>query len=331
MLTKAFNEHRVIKLAGLGVAVAGLVAGITLSGSPGGNEVEAAATKSVKGVKNVIVMISDGCGYNHIKATDYYTGKKPAYEYFPVSLGMSTYEYEDTGAKVVYGTTKNLLGYDPVLMWKDFTYSAAPLATDSASAATAMASGIKTVNGAIGVDVTGAPVKYITQRAEELGKATGVVTSVEWSHATPAGFVAHNTSRNNYAAIATEMIQSSGTDVIMGAGNPDFDDNGVAAAKDAKYVGGTVLWNELKTGAAGGDANGDGTPDPWALIQTKAEFESLATAAATPARVCGTAQAYTTLQQARSGDGNAAPFAVPFTSTRARFGHYDQGCPECAR
>ena len=56
---------------------------------------------------------------------------------------------------------------------------------------------------------------------------TGVITSVEFSHATPAGFVAHNVSRNNYAEIAEEMINSSATDVIMGCGHPWYDRSGV--------------------------------------------------------------------------------------------------------
>ncbi len=315
MLSGLLKEHKTFKLAGAAMAFAAVVAGISVGASLDGGKVEAAGTTLPK-AKNVIVMISDGCGYNHIKATDYWAGKKQAYEMFPVSVGMSTYEYEDTTVKIApFNTTKNLLGYDPTLAWKDFSYTAFPLATDSASAATAMASGVKTYNGALGVDVAGNPVKYFTQRAEELGKATGVITTVEWSHATPAGFVAHNVSRNNYAAIAQEMINSSGTDVIMGAGNPEFDDNGAPATKDAKYVGGATLWNDLKAGTAGGDANGDGTPDPWTLIQTKAEFEALATAKNTPDRVCGTAQVYTTTQQARGGDGSAAPFAVALNST----------------
>ena len=80
-----------------------------------------------------------------------------------------------------------------------------------------------------------------------LKKSTGVVTSVEWSHATPAGFVAHNASRNDYAAIANEMINDSGTDVIMGAGSPLYDDNGapVATPSQYKYVGGVDTWNAL--------------------------------------------------------------------------------------
>jgi alkaline phosphatase len=316
MLIDFISKRRSVKVAGVAVALSALVTGITVSGAFTGGEVEAASTKANKGVKNVIVMISDGMGYNHLTATDYYMGTKQAYESFPVRLGMSTYEYEQfAGVTNQYGESAYLMGYDPNLMWDDFHYSAHPFATDSASAATAMAGGVKTFNGAIGVDVMKNPVKLVTQHAEELGKATGVVTSVEWSHATPAGFVAHNVSRENYADIATEMIKSTATDVVMGAGNPEFDDSGAPAAKDPKYVGGAALWASLKAGNyAPNDADGDGVNDPWTLIQNKADFEALANGTLVLERVCGTAQAYTTLQQSRAGDAKADPFVVPLNA-----------------
>lgn len=265
-------------------------------------------------VKNIILMISDGCGYNHIEATDYYEAgrkKAQAYEHFPVRLGMSTYEYE-----VVDGVYK-LLGYDPRRAWSEFEY-VKENATDSASAATAMSTGFKTKNGAIGVDASDRPLYHLAQRAEELGMATGVITSVEWSHATPAGFVAHNPSRNNYEQIAREMINDSATDVIMGCGHPLYDDDGKPKATPRyKYVGGQVTWDALVVGTAGKtvDADHNGImDDAWKLVQERAEFQALASGP-TPKRVCGTARAHTTLQQGRSGDGNAAPYVVPLTQS----------------
>ena len=262
-------------------------------------------------VKNVILMISDGCGYNHVEATDYYEAgrkKAQAYEHFPVRLGMSTYEYE-----LVDGVYK-LLGYDPRRAWSEFGY-VKENATDSASAATAMSTTVKTKNGAIGVDIDNHPLYHVTQRAEELGMATGVITSVQWSHATPAGFVAHNPSRDNYEQIAREMINSSATDVVMGCGHPWYDNNGrpKTSPNTFKYVGGQETWDALVAGTAGAavDADHNGImDDAWKLVQERAEFQALANGH-TPKRVCGTAQSYTTLQQGRSGDGNAAPHVVP--------------------
>ena len=145
---------------------------------------------------------------------------------------------------------------------------------------------------------------------------TGVVSSVQWSHATPAAFVAHNESRSNYAAIAREMILESPTDVIMGCGHPWFDANGQSKTKPNKfdYVGGQDTWNALVGGQAGGDADGDGKADRWTLVQTREEFQALMSSAA-PQRVCGVAQMSKTLQYGRAGDKEAAPFQVPLVKT----------------
>ncbi len=261
-------------------------------------------------------MISDGMGYNQMLAGDYFqygaTGEQ-AYQQFPVRTAMSTYS--------VYGS------YDPLAAWGLFDYAKnAP--TDSASAATAMSTGVKNQDGVIGVDVNGKPLYHVAQRAEVLKKSTGVVTSVEWSHATPAGSSPTTPAATTTRRSPAEMINDSGTDVIMGAGSPLFDDNGapVATPSQYKYVGGVDTWNALVNGTAGGDADGDGDADPLKLIQSKLQFKRLAYAAKTPARVCGTARSATTLQQSRAGNTMAAPYTVPMnanvpdlaTMTRAR-------------
>ena len=250
--------------------------------------------------KNIIVLISDGCGYNQVDAASLYqygrTGRQ-VYERFPVRMGMSHY--------MIPG------GYDPAYAWNYFEYVMnGP--TDSAAAATAMSSGVRSYNGAIGVDLDKRPVKHLIQKLEEMGRATGVITSVEWSHATPAGYVAHNETRNDYEGIAKEMIYDSSVDVIMGCGHPLFGHDGQALStpNTYKYVGGESTWNELVAGTAGGDADGDGLADPWTLVQTTDEFRALINGP-TPKRVCGVAQVYQTLQQSRSGDGAADPYVVP--------------------
>jgi alkaline phosphatase len=178
-----------------------------------------------------------------------------------------------------------------------------------------MSTGQKTYDGAIGVDIRRKPLVHAWQLAELRGKATGIVTSVQWSHATPAGFVAHNVSRSNYAEIAREIITESATDVVMGCGHPAFDADGVAVKKPKtfKYVGGEAVWNALVDGTAGADADGDGQNDPWHLVQTRDEFRALMTGP-TPKRVCGVAQVHKTLQQERRGDVNV-PFAAPLVES----------------
>jgi alkaline phosphatase len=296
---RIFRKH-VMRAAVCLVIVSILVVGLNLTAA---SAAPAAGPKKPV-AKNIIVMISDGWGFNHLDAVSYYEYGKDArqiYNRFPFQFAISTYSY--------------YCDYDPAMAWSDFDYVKGCY-TDSAAAATALSTGVKTYDAAIGVDVDEQPLKHALELAEEKGKATGVVTSVEWTHATPAGHVAHNVSRNNYAEIGQEMIYDSAADVIMGAGHPWYDADG--QPKDTpntfKYVGGETTWNDLVAGTAGGDADGDGVDDPWTLIQTRAEFQALMNGP-TPKRVVGTAQVYQTLQQGRSGDEFADPYVVPLIDT----------------
>jgi len=295
------NLPRLVLLALISIFAGFLVASAPSSSAP-------------PGVKNIIVMIADGCGYNHIHAASLYRyGRtdRQVYERFPVRYGMSTYSVSGS--------------YDPSKAWASFDYVRSG-ATDSAAAATAMATGDKTYEGAIGVDKNGQPLKTVLERAEELGKATGVITSVPISHATPASFVAHNPRRDSYEEIAQEMILRSATDCIMGAGHPWFDNDGRRKETPVsyQYVGGQATWDALMAGTAGADADRDGTPDPWKLIQSRSEFRSLMEGPA-PRRVIGLAQAHSTLQQGRSGDAGADPFVVPLNESVPTLAEMAQG------
>jgi alkaline phosphatase len=101
------------------------------------------------------------------------------------------------------------------------THSANDLITDSAAAATALASGVKTYNGAIGVAADGTPVQTILERAQLLGKSTGLVTTTQVAHATPAAFAAHVASRNMMTEIAGQMLDHE-VDVILGGGEDEW-------------------------------------------------------------------------------------------------------------
>jgi alkaline phosphatase len=264
--------------------------------------------------KNVILLISDGCGINHIGAADLWEfgkhGVQP-YENFPFRAFMSTYSTDGNG-------------YDPGKAWDDFKYVKKGY-TDSAASATAMSTGFKTYNGAVCVDDNKQPLVNVVQGAEQVGKATGVVSSVMFSHATPAGFVAHNESRSNYEEIAREMIESSAVDVIMGPGHPLYTDNGdygynwdtdgdgEADSHQYKYVGGIETWAKLvgKTAGTNVDADHNGVlDDHWTLIEKLEDFKKLAIGP-TPKRVIGVPCVYSTLQYGRDGDENALPAEVP--------------------
>lgn len=97
------------------------------------------------------------------------------------------------------------------------TYSATNGVTDSAASGTALASGHKTKNKAIGVlqDLT-TPVQSIAVWAQEAGAAVGISTSVSIDHATPASFYAHQPERHMYYEIGCDLA-SSGFDFFAGS------------------------------------------------------------------------------------------------------------------
>jgi len=101
-------------------------------------------------------------------------------------------------------------------------YASNKLITDSAAAATAFASGVKTYNGAIGVDADTMPVKTILEYAEERELATGLVATSTIVHATPASFIAHQPQRKMYEEIARDFLNTE-IDIFIGGGKKYFD------------------------------------------------------------------------------------------------------------
>ncbi|GAB6166785.1 alkaline phosphatase [Thermostilla marina] len=291
-----------------------------LSWSLFGSTSEAAKPRSssqAPTAKNVILMVADGAGFNTWRAGAMYRGRlgKEVYDGEGwVRLGCTTYPLNLSKSATGKGTQDERIVYDPAKAWdsEDGYKWLKSTATDSAASGTALATGRKTYNSAINWSDTDEPMsgETLPEIAHKLGKRAGVVTSVEFSHATPATLGgAHNRSRNAYQEIAAEMLAADYLNVIMGAGHPEFDDNGKPKEKtsdaDYKYVGGKTTWNQLVTG---------NHPGGWTLIQTKAEFEKLTTGKA-PSKIVGTAQVATTLQQKRGGLvgglAQSEPFAVP--------------------
>ncbi|MFD3455310.1 alkaline phosphatase [Streptomyces sp. NPDC058691] len=90
--------------------------------------------------------------------------------------------------------------------------------TDSAAAATAWATGEKTYNGAISVDVDGNPLATLGQQAKAAGKATGLVTTAQVTDASPAAFFSNTANRSAQDEIARQYIEVSKPDVILGGG-----------------------------------------------------------------------------------------------------------------
>ncbi len=253
---------------------------------------------------NIILMISDGCGYNCFDLVSLYQygrTKAQIYDSFPIQFAVSTYSASSTP-------------YDPQKAWASFDFVLSD-PTDSAAAATAMATGVKTNDDVVCLGPGGTRLTSIIELAEVLGKKTGTVTSVPFCHATPASFLAYADSRYEYEDIARQIIRESPADVVMGCGHPYYDRSGRHVEEpNFRYVGDQETWDALLRGDTGADADLDGRPDPWTVIQTAEAFRSLVEGPI-PSRVFGIAPIYRTLQQEREGDGQADPFDVPPVKT----------------
>lgn len=148
--------------------------------------------------KYVFMFIGDGMGNPQVAATQYYLGsiQNPDSPY-PVPAALSFTQFEALGMVT--------------------TYDASSFCPDSASTATSMASGEKTLSGVINYDVElKNSFKLITEYAKEAGKKVGVITSVSLDHATPAAYYAKVPSRKQYYDIAVQGLTGTALDYLAG-------------------------------------------------------------------------------------------------------------------
>lgn len=135
--------------------------------------------------------------------------------------------------------------FNRYLVGQQSTYSLDQWATitDSAASSTAMATGVKTLNGVIGLDSQLQRLESALEVAKKHDKQTGIVVTAEISHATPAGFAAHVESRMSYYDIADQYLDERidgkhKIDVMFGGGRDHFirpDRNLTHEFEDAGY------------------------------------------------------------------------------------------------
>ena len=176
-------------------------------------------------VKYVFYFIGDGMGVNQINVTETYLA-----------------------------ALKGKIGIEPILM-SSFpvvgmvnTYSATNGVTDSAAGGTALASGHKTKNGAIGMlEDLQTPCTSIAAWAKDAGKAVGVATNVAITHATPASFYGHQPQRNMYFEIGQDLCKS-GYDFFAGADfhRPNTKEGESSLREQAQAAGYTILTGGYK-------------------------------------------------------------------------------------
>lgn len=160
--------------------------------------------------KNIIFLIGDGMGLHQMYA-----------------------------AYTVNGGSLNMMRATQVGLQTNF--SANKYITDSAASGTAMACGVKTNNGMIGVDTARNEVESILKVAERNGMATGLVSTSSITHATPASFIANEVSRNDYEAIAADFLKTD-IDLFIGGGLDHFTkrEDGRDLTRDLEANGYTV-------------------------------------------------------------------------------------------
>lgn len=133
--------------------------------------------------KNVILLIGDGMGEQHIEAGNIYRSNKLNMERFAV-------------------------------IGEVMTRSLTPGATDSAAAATAMATGVKTYNGRIAYK-DGKNLETVAELAKAAGKKVGMVVTKPVTDATPAAFLSHAKGRDDSESIARQLVDFN-ADILFG-------------------------------------------------------------------------------------------------------------------
>ncbi|MCF0057235.1 alkaline phosphatase [Dyadobacter sp. CY356] len=118
--------------------------------------------------------------------------------------------------------------------------------TDSAAGATAMATGKKTRNRAIGVDTNNVALPTLPDRIKPLGIKTGLISAGNIVDATPAAFFAHRSDRSMEALIAHDYLRSP-VEVLIGGGAPLFDKEKISDSLRIKGIQYSNKWQDLNT------------------------------------------------------------------------------------
>lgn len=139
-----------------------------------------------KGPKYIFYFIGDGMGPSHVLGTELYLGELQGVIGRPQKLCFT--QFPESAFVTTYSATNGV--------------------TDSAASGTALSTGHKTYNAAIGVGRDTVEVYSVAADLADKGMAIGVATTVPINHATPSAFYAHNMSRHNYDSIAPWMLRA---------------------------------------------------------------------------------------------------------------------------
>jgi alkaline phosphatase len=154
--------------------------------------------------KNIIILIGDGMGFEHVKAAGMYANGSEG------TLLFESFPYQS----------------------QVMTYSADSSITDSAAAGTAIATGTKVNNEVVSVAIPGNGSDLVTllEYFKNSGKRTGLVTTDTMTGATPACFGAHNASRSNTTDIANDYLTQTKPNILFGGGGNGMSESAAQAA-----------------------------------------------------------------------------------------------------
>ncbi|SCX54862.1 alkaline phosphatase [Kosakonia sacchari] len=213
-----------------------------------------------KPAKNIILLIGDGMGDSEITAARNYAegagGFFKGIDALPLTGQYTHYSLDKKTGKPDY-------------------------VTDSAASATAWSTGVKTYNGALGVDIHDKDHTTILEMAKAAGLATGNVSTAELQDATPAALVSHVISRRCYGPMVTsekcalnalekggkgsitEQLLNARADVTLGGGAKTFSETATAGEwkgktlREQAQARGYQLVGDASTLAAITEANQD--------------------------------------------------------------------------
>ncbi len=179
------------------------------------------ASLNNKPARNVILLIGDGMGDSEITAARNYAEGAGGFFKGIDALPL-------TGQYTHYSLDKKTHKPDYV--------------TDSAASATAWSTGVKTYNGALGVDVNGKANTTILELAKAAGKATGNVSTAEIQDATPAALISHVTSRKCYGPVVTS--EQCSANALENGGKGSITEQLLNARADVTLGGGAKTFSE---------------------------------------------------------------------------------------
>lgn len=177
-----------------------------------------------RSAKNVILIIGDGMGDSEITVARNYqygaAGRFPGLDALPLTGHYTTFALDKATGKPDY-------------------------VTDSAASGSGWATGTKTYNNAISVDIKGKPQKTLLELAKAKGLRTGNVSTAELQDATPAVQASHVTARSCYGPV--ETTAKCPTNALENGGRGSITEQLIATRADVTLGGGAKSFNQVAT------------------------------------------------------------------------------------